>query len=68
MATVPMDARPWAAKIAGASLPITSMPSAPVPMGPSASQLDAAMLSWGSLCSARRNSRITRMLSATGTE
>ncbi len=43
-------------------------PNAPVLIGPSASQLDAAMLSWGSLCNAMRNNRMVRMLNATGTD
>ena len=59
---------PNRANVAGASAPSTSMPREPVPTGPRASQLDAAMLSCGSLCSAMRSSRIARMLSATGTE
>ncbi|MNT61703.1 hypothetical protein D3C72_1993630 [compost metagenome] len=57
-----------AAKIAGASLPSSNMPSAPVPIGPSASQLDAAMFSWGNLCRAMRNTRIVSTLNATGSE
>ncbi|MNY68259.1 hypothetical protein D3C86_2059920 [compost metagenome] len=67
-AMAPTSARPLAANTAGASLPSTNMPRAPVPIGPSASQLEAAMLAWGNLCKAMRNKRMVRMLNATGTE
>ncbi|MOA15816.1 hypothetical protein D3C78_1359970 [compost metagenome] len=64
----PIPGRPFAANIAGASPPNSNMPSAPVPIGPRASQLDAAIFSWGSLCRAMRSSRMVRMLNATGRE
>ncbi|MNP43171.1 hypothetical protein D3C76_1369730 [compost metagenome] len=64
----PTPGKPLAAKIAGASAPNSNMPRAPVPIGPSASQLEAAMFSWGSLCNAMRSNRIVRMLNATGRE
>ncbi|MNF98501.1 hypothetical protein D3C84_813590 [compost metagenome] len=64
----PRSPKPLAAKIAGASAPSSNMPNAPVPIGPSASQLEAAMLAWGNLCRAMRSMRMVRMLNATGND